>query len=297
MRVNTQMRRNVSLIETTVHQPALAGSSARGILALMEIDADETIPAAKDSPSGLLRALDLLEAVAAAGRALTVAEIRVALSLPKPTAHRLCQRLAAEGFLMREPGGRRYGVGPRLLRTALDSLRSGANPERHAILQGLVAEIGETCNFTALVGHEVFYLDRVEARWPLRMQLEPGSRVPMHCTASGKLFLAAMPPARRRRALDALDLAAFTPATITDRAALEAELAAIAAQGYSLDREEFLVGLVAISAPVVDGRGETLAAVACHGPSVRLDLEAAVGHLPKLQAAARRLAATLGTGG
>lgn len=243
--------------------------------------------------SAVLRALDLLETVAGSGRALAVADLCAMLDLPKPTVHRLCQRLERERYLVREPGGRHYAVGPRLLRIGLDVLRSGASPDRRAVLEGLVEEIGETCNFTTLAGHEVVYLDRVEARWPLRMQLEPGSRVPMHCTASGKLFLAMMEPARRKRALDAMKLTAFTPATITDRAAFESELATIARQGYSLDREEFLLGLVAISVPVTDRRGVTLAAVACHAPSVRLDLDMARGHLPTLRAAAKRLAATL----
>ncbi|HEY0290994.1 MAG TPA: IclR family transcriptional regulator [Hansschlegelia sp.] len=240
-----------------------------------------------------MRALDILETLASSSRALTVAEICQLLSLPKPTAHRLCQRLEAEGFLLREPGGRHYTVGPRLFRMGLDALRSGVGSDRRAVLEGLVQDIGETCNFTALAGHEVIYLERVEARWPLRMHLEPGSRVPLHCTASGKLFLAAMTSERLSRTLDAIDLKPFTPATITDRAALEAELATIRAQGFSEDREEFLLGLVAISAPVI-GRGEqTVAAVACHAPSARFSLDDARRYLPALRAAAMRLAPTL----
>ncbi|RXF74268.1 IclR family transcriptional regulator [Hansschlegelia zhihuaiae] len=243
--------------------------------------------------SALTRSLELLETVAAAAEAPTVAELCHKLSLPKPTAHRLCQRLEAEGYLAREPGGRRFAAGPRLLRMGLDALRSGIGADRRAVLEEVVREIGETCNFTTLVGHEVVYLERVEARWPLRMHLEPGSRVPLHCTASGKLFLAAMTPARRARMLDAIDLAAFTPSTITDRTALETELARIRKQGFSEDREEFLLGLVAISAPVVGRDGATLAAVACHGPSARFDLDDARRHLPTLRAAAGKLAATL----
>jgi DNA-binding IclR family transcriptional regulator len=139
----------------------------------------------------------------------------------------------------------------------------------------------------------VIYLDRVEARWPLRLHLEPGSRVPLHCTASGKLFLAHLPAARRRGVLAALELSAFTPHTITDRAVLERELAAIAQTGHSMDREEFLLGLIAVAVPVKDSSGATLAALACHAPSARLSLERALGFLPILERAAHRLAETL----
>lgn len=247
----------------------------------------------RESGSAVFRVLDLLQTVASSDRALTLAELCAKLDLPKPTMHRLCQRMENEGYLMREPGGRHYGVGPKLLRMGLDVVRSGISAERRAVLESLVEAIGETCNFTTLAGHEVLYLDRVEARWPLRLHLEPGSRVPLHCTASGKLFLAAMPPDRCRRLLDAIQLLEMTPRTITDRAGLEAELAAIREQGYSLDREEFLIGLIAIAVPVKDRGGRTFAAIACHAPVARLSLAQAEAHLPILKQASERLATTL----
>lgn len=256
---------------------------------------DEDKTEERDSGSAVGRGLELIEAIAGAGRALTVAELCGILDLPKPTVHRLCQRLAGSGYLAREPGGRHYAVGPRLLRMGLEVMRGGAGPERRAILKSVVDQIGETCNFTALAEHEVIYLDRVEARWPLRLHLEPGSRVPLHCTASGKLLLAFLPEDRRERILSAIDFSQFTPQTITDRDAFASELAEIRNRHYSLDREEFLLGLVAIAVPITDGSGEVLAALACHAPSARFDLKRAVEYLPVMKAAAQRLATTLPT--
>jgi len=247
----------------------------------------------REGATAVERVLELIEAVSRTGRALTVPELCAILDLPKPTVHRLCQRLEVAGYLAREPGGRHFAIGPRLLRVGLDVMRAGAGAERRAILKQIVDEIGETCNFTALAGDEVLYLDRVEARWPLRLHLEPGSRVPLHCTASGKLFLAHLPAARRRNILAALDLSPFTQHTITDPAAMERELARINALGYSQDREEFLLGLIAVAVPVRDRSGATLAALACHAPSARLSLERALGFLPVLHQAAQRLAETL----
>jgi DNA-binding IclR family transcriptional regulator len=247
----------------------------------------------REAASAVGRGLDLIDAVAAAGRALTIAELCGMLDLPKPTVHRLCQRLSAGGYLAREPGGHHYTVGPRLLRLALNVQRGGAGPERRAILQSVVDAVGETCNFTALAGDEVIYLDRVEARWPLRLHLEPGSRVPMHCTASGKLLLAFLPEAHRARILKNLDLSPFTPNTIVEPSAFDAELTAIAEQGYSLDREEFLLGLTAIAVPVRDSNGVVVAAIACHAPSVRFSLARAVECLATFRQAAARMAETL----
>lgn len=241
----------------------------------------------------VMRALHLIETVAAAERPLTLPELCALLDLPKATTHRLCQQLEQNGFIVREPGGRRYTPGARLLRISFNTLRSGLTAERHQILSALVDAIGETCNFTTLSGHEVLYLDRVESRWPLRLHFDIGSRVPAHCTASGKLMLAAMKGPERKRVIDAIGLPAYTPHTITSRAAFEAELNKIAQQGYSLDREEFLLGMAAIAVPVTDGNGAVIAAVACHAPSVRFNPEQAKEYLPQLRQAARKLSDTL----
>ncbi|WP_341989722.1 IclR family transcriptional regulator [Azorhizobium sp. AG788] len=253
-------------------------------------------PEKKDGPDGasvMLRALDLLGEVARSAVPLGVPDLCVRLALPKPTVHRLCQKLEAEMYLLRDPDGRRFTSGPRFLRMGFDMLRNSVSSERRAILAQLVDVAGETCNFVTRVGTDAVYLDRVEAAWPLRMHLEVGSRVPMHCTASGKLFLSAMRPSQRRRILQSLHLKVNTPNTFTSIPALEQELERIAAMGYSTDDQEFLEGLCGIAVPVKDSRGEVVGAVACHGPVPRFSLDKAVALLPDMRQAADKLAATL----
>jgi DNA-binding IclR family transcriptional regulator len=239
------------------------------------------------------RALHVIETIASAEQPLALPELCALLHLPKATTHRLCQQLESTGYIIREPGRRRYAPGPRLVRLGFDLMRSGVSAQRHGVLAALVEEIGETCNFTTLAGHEVLYLDRVEARWPLRLHFDIGSRVPIHCTASGKIFLAAMKPLERRRIMDAAGLTPYTPHTITARDRFDAELDQIAKQGYSLDRQEFLLGMAAIAVPVRAADGAVLAAVACHAPNVRFSIEQAKSYLPQLRSAARKLSETL----
>ncbi len=242
----------------------------------------------------LERSLNVLEAIAGSGQPLSLPELSVLLGVPKTTVFRLAQRLEKSGYLVREPGGAGYCVGPKLVRLSLNALRSaGPNAEWRAILESLVAVLGETCNFTTLAGSEVLYLDRVETRWPLRLHLEPGSRVPLHCTASGKLLLAHMPADKRRKLLETLPLRAETPSTITSIARLQEECETIARRGYSTDNEEFLVGLIAVAVPIVNASGDVVAAVACHALSARMPLKEAVTKLPILREAARKLGATL----
>ena len=224
------------------------------------------------------------------GRPMSLAELIEALDLPKATVHRLCTQLMAGGFVSRDLNERDFVVGPALRKLALDTLNHGSlRGLRHSVLAGLVAQVGETCNFTTLDGAGVLYLDRVEAPWPWRLTLDVGAHVPLHCTASGKLFLAFMSEKQREVMLRTLDLQAITEHSIDNVDALRLECVTIRERGYSFDREEFVPGLVAIAIPVRDTAGEVRAALAVHAPVARMSLEQAMQRLPALHQAAKRM--------
>ncbi|MBX3644761.1 MAG: IclR family transcriptional regulator [Rubrivivax sp.] len=240
------------------------------------------------------RSLRLLSLLAQEGRALSLAELSVRLGLPKVTTHRLCAQLLDGGFLARDIDERGFAVGPALRKLAFDTLNHGVvRGLRHEVLATLVTQVGETCNLTTLDGAQVLYIDRVEAQWPLRLTLDVGSHVPLHCTASGKLFLAAMAAAEREALIAQLSLTRMTRHTITSAKGLKAECEAIAAQGHSNDREEFIAGLIAVAVPVHDASGRTRAALALHAPSARMSLAEAQRRLPALRAAAQRMSGLL----
>ena len=249
-----------------------------------------------EGPSGSSaeRSLRLLSLLANEGRALSLADLAARLALPKGTAHRICTQLLASGFLARDLDERSFIVGPALRRLAFDTLNHGVvRGLRHEVLAELVAKVGETCNFTTLDGAQVLYLDRVEAQWPLRLTLDVGSHVPLHCTASGKLFLAQMETTARDALIAQLPLPKMTRNTIASAKGLRAECDRIAEQGYSCDREEFIAGLIAVAVPVQGADGATRAAIAVHAPVARLSLADAVAQLAALQAAAGRMRALL----
>ncbi len=246
------------------------------------------------SGSSAERSLRLLSLLANEGRALSLADLAARLALPKGTAHRICAQLLGSGFLARDVDERSFIVGPALRRLAFDTLNHGVvRGLRHEVLAALVAQVGETCNFTTLDGTQVLYLDRVEAQWPLRLTLDVGSHVPLHCTASGKLFLAQMPQAARDALIAQLPLPRMTRNTIVSAKGLRAECERTAEQGYATDREEFIAGLIALAVPVQSADGVSRAAIAVHAPVARLALEDAVKQLPALQAAATRMRALL----
>jgi len=238
------------------------------------------------------RSFAILEHVAGARTPVDVLDIISSLKLPKATAYRLVDWFVTQGYLAREPGRRRLIVGPKLTNLAFGALSSSMRHDTpHVVLQRLVHTLNETCNIGTLLNGEVVYLDRVEAEhWPLRLHYRIGSRVPLHCSAIGKLFLALAPSPRRRRLLQSLDLRRYTDTTITDGAKLDAELRQIRKDQVSFDREEYLVGVVCMAVPVIGCNGEMLAALAIQAPEARMNVQTARRHLPALRHAAGELA-------
>lgn len=247
-------------------------------------------PARIDGDTPTLRLFALLEVIAGKDEFFSLPGLVEETGLPKPTLHRMLQQLESAGMVQREGDGRHYGTGMRLRRMAENLLLNDTvHAARHAVLRRLVDEVGESCNITALSGGEVLYLDRVETLAPLRFYLHPGSRVPAHCSASGKLFLGQMAPSQRRRLLEHLPLAKYTERTIMDPAALEREIEQVRRDGYALDDEEFLPGLfcVAVLVPRPGGRSNT--GIAIQAPVMRLSRATVPRLLPALQRAAADL--------
>jgi IclR family acetate operon transcriptional repressor len=245
-----------------------------------------------DTPT--LRAFALLEHLVRADGPVSLADIAQDVDLPKASLHRMLASLEAGGLVIREPGQKNaYVIGPRLAQLGLGvMMHSGARRLRHAILSHLVADLGETCNLTMLHETEVLYLDRLEAPWPLRLDLKPGSHVPAHCSASGKLLMAMLPREQRTALIHTLKLERFTPNTITDPELLETELDRIAHKRVAIDNEEFVAGIACVAAPVMDENNTCVAAIAVHAPVSRAPLSRALEFVPRLQEAAQELAKT-----
>lgn len=241
-----------------------------------------------------MRPLRILEHLTDASQPLTLAQLAGLMHVPKSTLMRLLQAMETHGYLLHMPAERGYVPGTKATTLALKMLRgSNIRRECRAVLRGLVRTLGETCNLTVPDAGRVLYLERIDTTAPLRMHLEPGTWVPMHCTASGKLFLASMSLYDRRSVLTHLPLIRHSPRTITDQRILETELERIARHGVGIDNEEFVLGMVAVAVPIRRKDNKLVAAVACHAPTARRSLNELLECVPDLQKAAESLRAIL----
>lgn len=252
----------------------------------------QSAAAPKSNKAGAVgKTLDVLERIILGDPAPSAAQISRMLEQPRPTTNRIIANLIRLGFVKRDPVLSQLAAGDRLQRLALSVVAAAAQQgPRHQILQELAADTEETCNVGVVVGGRVRYLDRVEAKWPLALRLEPGSEIPLYCTALGKLLLGLMPEVQREKHLRTMTLRRYTANTITDRDALRSELAVIAEEHVAFDREEYLAGVIGMAVPIAVPKGTPQLAIAVAAPSARLSINALRKDLPALHQASRKLA-------
>ncbi|MEI6611874.1 MAG: IclR family transcriptional regulator [Betaproteobacteria bacterium] len=240
------------------------------------------------------KVLLILETIAQSEFPLTLEIISTSTHLAKPTAFRLLNTLVAQGFIERDPNGRRFQPSAKLRILGInilsvDSIRS----QRVAVMKRLVEKIGETCNFNILDGNKVMYLDRVETSAPIRLHVDLGMRVPLHCTASGKLFLSGMTELQVQRSLGDAPFESYTPNTITNYEKLFPELEKIRKNGYALDESAFLEGFIGIAVPVINSKHKTFATITAHGPAPRMQEKSIDFYINPLKQAAKDIQSSL----
>lgn len=135
-------------------------------------------------------------------------------------------------------------------------------------LTELVERTGETAHFAVLDGEQAGYIAKVDSPHPIRMSSHIGWRGPLHATSVGKVMLAWSGPELLAQVMSG-ELRRHAERTIVDAAALAAEVARVRKQGYAVDHEELLDGLVCVAAPVVTG-ARLVGAVSVSGPTLRL---------------------------
>jgi DNA-binding IclR family transcriptional regulator len=216
----------------------------------------------------VIRTVEILRAIGNAGEALTLSELAESTGLPRSTVHRIVQTLQSVHFVAK---GARVGglrLGPEFDRLAASS-RHALIPTMRPFLENLAQETSEGASLTVLEGLNVRFLDQAIVGQGLRAITLVGSTFPAHCTANGKILLAALPRAVVRRMLPK-QLEARTHRTITDPERLMDELDRITTEGVAYDREEHHVGISAVAAFVVDD-ANNYAAISAAMPTARFE--------------------------
>lgn len=215
------------------------------------------------------RAIGLMELLATRTSA-GVTELAQEMDVHKSTAFRLLATLERQGMVQQDERTTKYRLGPGIARLAR-TVDEEVDLRRHArdVLERLAEETEETVNLALLDGGEVIYVDQVNGSPSVLTADWLGRRTPLHCTASGKVLLAALPDGRRGRLLDG-ELEACSELTVADLDELERQLEEIRERGYGMTIGELELGLNAVAAPVHDASGAAVAAITVSGPAARI---------------------------
>ncbi|AXY49638.1 MULTISPECIES: IclR family transcriptional regulator [Mycobacteriales] len=237
------------------------------------------------------RLLTVLGAFDDEHRAMTLSQIARRAGLPLPTTHRLVAELATWGGLVRRPTGE-YVVGRRIWELALlaptqTGLRQIAEPFLHDVYGATLA----TVHLAVREGAEVLYLDRLSGTASVPIVSTVGSRLPLHCTAVGKVLLAHAPDDVLAETLGSLTR--MTPYTVTQPGLLRQQLARVRRNGYATTAEEMSLGACSVAVPVLRDTA-VVASLGLVVPRLTRDRTRLVG---VLQAAAFGIGRELASGG
>ena len=247
----------------------------------------------------LERGLAILGCFTPARPILGIADIADELGMSRSTTHRYVITLVALGYL-EQGASRKYRLGLRVADLGMAAL-NGTGLREHArpYLEDLRRQTSYTATLAALDGSEVRYVDVASGfrrgQSDRRSDLHPGSRLPAHSTAEGKLLLAFQPEPQQSSLIADMKLSRRGPNTITAKRSLREELEQIREAGLAVADEEQAAGVYSIAAPVRDAAREVVAAVGLSAERSMIELGELVDALgPHLLAGADRVSARLG---
>ncbi|WP_270933145.1 IclR family transcriptional regulator [Falsiroseomonas oryzae] len=240
-----------------------------------------------------VRALDVLELLAAEPQPPTHGEMARHLAMPKSSLTELLATLERRGYVTAEGG--RYRLGPALLALAGTLIRrTDVARIAQPVVASLMLRTGESTALVLRQGDDVVVICKENCDQPILYSRQLGQRGPINASAGGKAIMAFAPEEEREAWLRSGALQRVTPHSVTDPQALRRELAAVAAGGIAYSREEMVPGIVAMGLPVFDAQGRACAGLSVGIPMVRFDPAREARVAQALRVSAAEISAALG---
>lgn len=241
----------------------------------------------------IVKTMRLLEALVSQ-KGFDLVELTRLMGYPKTTVHRMLLTLKSLGYVKQNRDSRRYSATIKLFQLGHcvlenNDLFTTAQP----IIEVLSAETGESVYVLIRDQLDVVVIAKATGSYSLRQDEQIGFRYAAYNSASGRVLLAHLAAAERRRLFRGHRLRPTTPQSPTRYAQLEERLEPIARQGYAVEHEEYNIGLSCIAAPVLDHKGNVTAALTVSGPTVRLKADLSK-LIPKVKKASRDISRGLG---
>jgi IclR family transcriptional regulator, KDG regulon repressor len=276
-------------------KPRPASAAARGPA---RVAAARGVGQPRGGVQSLARAFAIMEEIARNRDGIGLADLSKRVGLHNSTTFHLVKTLVSLGYVRQMMDSKRYRIGRPLFAlaaSALDEVEmvSLATP----ILEDLSRETGESAHFSVRMDDAVVVLARTGGKGAFQLNDRAGAVRPAHCTALGKIMLAALPVEQFEQYLTRTDFAALTPKSITAAEPLRHEIAEVRRTGLAIDDGEFDAEVRCIAVPVRDFSGQVIGAIGISGPVWRLSIEALQKRTRVVRTAADRLSAEFGFAG
>ena len=196
------------------------------------------------------RILNILEEILVDPDNYTAKKISHKLKIPLATVYRQLEILCEEGFLIQNIN-KTFIPGPKIRQIILKSLPYEPNfTLRRSFLRKLTEDNQETVSLSMPIGTKLVYFDRIQFHWPMQLNLDAGDHLPLHASASGKLYLSFLESSNAIQIFKNIKTPKSAKNTITDVSQFKRELTKIKKQGYAFDNEEWFNGMVGLSVPI-----------------------------------------------
>ena len=244
------------------------------------------------------RGFAIIEEIARNRDGIGLAELSKRVGLHNSTTFHLVKTMVSLGYVRQLKDSKRYRIGRPLFAlaaSALDEIEmmSLSTP----VLDDLARATGESAHFSVPMGDAVVVLARTSGPGAFQLSDRVGVVRPAHCTALGKIMLAALQPDQFERFLGRAELKARTPKSITSVEQLRREITEVRRAGIAIDDGEFDSEVRCAALPVRDFSGHVIGAIGISGPVWRLSIESLQKRARLVRAAAVRLSAEFGYAG
>ena len=222
----------------------------------------------------LERGLAIIEyVVTAPPEGVSIVDVVRKLGFPNSSVFRIMNTLAKHKYLLKDEQTKRFTMSHKFFSIAYASVDKKilmeCAIEDMKVLRDLLKE---TVVISVLSDGDGLVIDQVPGLHPFRFVCDPGTKQALHASASVKSMVAFLPEDERNKLLKQIKFHKFTENTISDLKVYKEELIQVKSMGYAVDREEGLIGVVCVAAPIFNNQGYPIASVTVTAPVSRLDV-------------------------
>jgi DNA-binding IclR family transcriptional regulator len=243
----------------------------------------------------LIKAAAIIDVLADSEHALSLTALSGELGIAKSTLHGILATLGSIGYVTKDSETGDYRLGLHLFEIG-NAISRKLDERRVAkpYMEALAKKTGETVHLAVLEDGEVLYLDKHESNHSIRIITESGIKLPVHCSGLGKALLSGLPDDKITALLDKKGMEKYTETTITNAKDFLKDIRGVRQKGYASDKQEFMIGLRCIAAPVYTISGKITCAISISGPVSRMTRDQLEVKRVYLMKAARAISRKLG---